>query len=33
MPIPVAALRHQILHRDPFAYSAHPHIVALAGGE
>ncbi|HZT20105.1 MAG TPA: sialidase family protein [Dongiaceae bacterium] len=25
--------RHEILHRDPHAYSAHPHAVRLEGGE
>ena len=33
MPIAVAAPRHRILHKDPFAYSAHPHLVALPGGD
>ena len=33
MPIAVAAPRHRILHKDPFAYAAHPHLVALPGGD
>lgn len=31
--VPVADAEHRIVHRDPHAYSAHPHAVVLASGE
>lgn len=31
--VPVAEAEHRIVHRDPYAYSAHPHAVALPNGE
>lgn len=31
--IEASGARHEILHRDPHAYSAHAHIVRLAGAE
>ncbi|MEQ1956568.1 sialidase family protein [Mesorhizobium sp. CN2-181] len=29
-PIPGLAMHHQVVHRDPYAYSAHPHLLAAA---
>jgi hypothetical protein len=29
-PLPGLAVDHQVVHRDPFAYSAHPHLAAVA---
>jgi BNR repeat-like domain len=31
--VAVAEAEHRIVHRDPFAYCAHPHAVALPGGD
>jgi BNR repeat-like domain len=31
-PRPVDAARHAVVHRDPFAYCAHPHIARLGDG-
>ena len=31
--IEASGARHEILHRDPHAYSAHAHIIRLAGAE
>jgi BNR repeat-like domain len=31
--VAVAEAEHRIVHRDPFAYCAHPHAVTLPGGD
>jgi len=31
-PRPVETVRHVVIHRDPFAYCAHPHLARLTDG-